>query len=87
MDTAVMLRTTTARVGLLANLLALACIGVAFVRRDQGTVEGAYFNRSSGGGGSGDTFVISSANLTPWLVAAAVLLILGTAALLADRRR
>ena len=79
-------RTPTARGGLLANALALACIVIAFAKRDQGTVEGAYLNRSVGGG-SGDTFVVSTANLTPWLIAAAVLLILGTALLIVDSKR
>jgi hypothetical protein len=81
-----MLRTSIAKSGLMANAAALGCIVVAFVKRDQGTVEGAYLNRSVGGG-SGDTFVVSTANLTPWLVAATILLVLGTAALLADSKR
>ncbi len=76
-------RTPMARAGLSANVLALSCIVIAFIKRDQATVEGAYFDRSVGG----DSLVVSTANLTPWLIAAAVLLVLGTAALVADSKR
>ena len=71
--------------GLVANGGALACIAVAFFKRNDVVVEGAYFNRSVGDG-SGDSFAVTSANLTPWLVGAAVLLIVGTI-LLATRDR
>lgn len=57
------------RLGLAANAGAAICIVVAFLKRDSGDVEGAYFDRSVGGG-SGDAFVVSTANITPWLVAA-----------------
>ena len=79
-------RTLIARAGLAAHVVALACIVVAIVKRNQGSVEGAYFNRSVGGG-DGDGFIVTTVDLTPWLVAAAVLLVLGTAALVAAARR
>lgn len=66
-----------AKVGCLAHLGALICLAVAFERRDSGVFEGAYFNRSVGEPATAGVFI--GGQTAPWLIAAAVLLIIGTA--------
>jgi hypothetical protein len=62
-------------VGLTAQAAAAACVAVAYAKRDAVVVEGAYFNRSV----SGDAAVVAiSGDIGPWLIAALVLLIVGT---------
>jgi hypothetical protein len=60
-----------------AHIGALICLAVAFDRRN--SFEGAYFNRSVGAPANAGVFVGRS-DMTPWLIAAAALLVIGTAA-------
>lgn len=69
--------------GIAANAAALACVIWALVNTHDGAIEGAYFNRAVGS----DAVVLASYPVTPWLIAAAVLIVLGTAALVLAARR
>lgn len=69
--------------GIAANALAVVCIVIALVRRGDATVEGAYFNRSEGD--SASAFALSQPNIVSWLIAAAVLVVVGTVAFLRQR--
>jgi hypothetical protein len=61
---------------------ALALLVVAYCKADDGELEGAYF------GGSESVEVITSGAVDrPWIIAAAVLLVVGSAALAAALRR
>lgn len=75
----------TKRFGVAANALGVACIVIALVKRDDVTIEGAYFNRSVGAPAYEGVF-ISGPSIVPWLVAAALLVVAGTALLLRQRR-
>jgi hypothetical protein len=63
---------------------ALACVAIAYAKRNDVAVEGAYFNRSSGKAVAVGVFPGGAP--TPWL-AAAVLLIAAAAAFLVDHKR
>lgn len=71
------------RIGITANALGVVCIVIALVKRGDATVEGAYFDRSEGDPAS--AFAVSQPNIVPWLIAALVLVAVGTALLLLRR--
>ena len=73
----------TRRLGIAANASAIVCIVIALVKRDDVKVEGAYFNRSVGD--SESVFAVTQPNIVPWLIAAAVLVLVGTALLVVRR--
>jgi hypothetical protein len=58
-------------------------VGVALIKRDDVTVDGAYFNRSVGSPAS--AFAVDQSNIVPWLVAAICLTLVGTALLVTRR--
>ena len=75
------------RLGVALNAIAVSCIAVALFAKDRKPIEGAYFNRSVGepafaGVYSGDYL----ATRTPWLIAALILVALGTAILVQTGR-
>ena len=77
---------------MLCQLLALASLVVAYTQRDGVTIEGAYFTRDTDDPGSfalePGAYATSGSPATPWLIAAAALLVAGTALLvLAALRR
>lgn len=71
------------RVGIAANALSVVCVAVALVKRDDVTVEGAYFNRSVGSPTS--AIAVDGPNIVPWLIAAICLTLVGTALLVSRR--
>lgn len=73
------------RAGLAADAAAVVCVLVALIKRDDVTVEGAYFNRSAGG--SAHAFAVDQPNIVPWLVAAVCLILVGTVMLTMRRDR
>jgi hypothetical protein len=62
-------------VGFTAQAAAAACVAVAYAKRDSVVVDGAYFNRAVGGDAAA---VAISGDIGPWLIAALVLLMVGT---------
>ena len=65
--------------GALANAAALVCLVVAYLRRDHVAVEGVYFNQSVGA--SDHQLTVASGN-SSWLIAAGVLVFVGTSTLI-----
>lgn len=63
---------------------AIACAGVAYVKRDAARAEGAYFNRSVGEDAAAVAF---ASEVRPWLVAVMVLIAAGTSACVIDALR
>lgn len=63
------------RIGLMSNLLAIACVAVAAVKHE--TADISLF-----GALDRNPIVIGEPNITPWLVAAIVLVAIGTVLLL-----
>jgi hypothetical protein len=62
--------------GVVVQLAALGLLAVAYSKRHDATVEGAYFNRSPGV----DTAAYAtSSDVGPWILAAGMLVTLGTA--------
>jgi hypothetical protein len=68
-----MIKSTVA--GVAANIGSLVCIAVAYTKRDDLSVEGAYLNRSVGEPAYAG---VVSSSTAPWLVAAAALVVVGT---------
>lgn len=64
--------------GAIANAAAVLCVVVAYVKRDDLTIEGAYFNESVG---ASQEQLAVSAGSSPWLLAAGALVLVGTSAL------
>ena len=60
--------------GVVCQLLALASLVVAYAQREDVAIEGAYFGRDV-------TAYATSGTVGPWLVAAAALVVAGTALL------
>jgi hypothetical protein len=73
-------------VGLALDVAAIGCLVVAFSKRHDVTFEGAYFNRA---GGQGVSVAGVHHAVTPWIIAAAVLVALGATVFVGDglRRR
>jgi hypothetical protein len=66
------------------QLAAFGCIAVAYSKRDDVSIEGAYFNRAVGK----DEGIVSvwTGPIAPWVVAAGVLLLAALTAFVLDHR-
>jgi hypothetical protein len=64
--------------GVALNIAALGLLAVAYVKRDDVTIEGAYFNQAVGADETAATFAAAGSS-GPWIIAAAACLIAGTA--------
>jgi len=66
------------------QLAAFVCIAVAYSKRHDVSIEGAYFNRAAGE----ETGAVSvwTGPVAPWVIAAGVLLLAALAAFVLDRR-
>jgi hypothetical protein len=71
--------------GTLAQLGALVCLVVGYTRRE--TVEGAYFSRAVGADAGPGAIALGDTAAMPWLVATGVLVLVGTALLVAAALR
>ncbi len=68
--------------GLVLHAAALGLLAVAYVKRDDVVVEGAYFNRAEGAEDQAAVFSAVGSN-GRWIIAGALCLVVGTAVLAA----
>jgi hypothetical protein len=71
--------------GVVFQLVAFGCVVVAYAKRNDFTIEGAYFDRSTGSDASAVS-VAWNGPIAPWLVAAGVLMLAALVAFAIDRR-
>ena len=67
------------------QVAAFACVVVAYAKRNDFTLEGAYFDRATGPDASAVS-VAWTGPIAPWLIAAGVLLVAALLAFLINRR-
>jgi hypothetical protein len=72
-------------IAVVLQLAGLACVVVAYEKRNDAGIEGAYFDRA-GGSATSDLSVTWHPPVAPWLIAAGVLMLGALATFALDRR-
>jgi hypothetical protein len=72
-------------IAVVLQLASLASVVVAYAKRNDVTIEGAYFDRAIGNA-TNDVSVTWQGPIAPWLIAAGILALAALAAFVLDRR-